>query len=232
MADIFISYAREDRECARVLAETLQRRGSTVWWDREMYAGEDFEEVIEREIENARAMIVLWSASSVRSHFVKAEATRALEMSKLLPVRIDDARLPLRFINLHTTDLSPWLAPSKGGGRVRPGSEAVNDAIRSLFRDLDHRFANHPSMQQPSMEARVAGEPVADRSPAMRQEPAAPSPPIEFRWDERQHRKSYDTFGIVEDNDVVVVKMPPQLRDDPGGTRTLIRKGLVVPKPV
>jgi hypothetical protein len=62
--------------------------------------------------------------------------------------------------------------------------------------------------------------------------PPAPPPAIEFRWDERRHRKSYETFGIVEDDDWVVVKTPPVLRDDAGATPTVVKKGLVVAKPV
>ncbi|HEY4919176.1 MAG TPA: toll/interleukin-1 receptor domain-containing protein [Xanthobacteraceae bacterium] len=226
MADIFISYARGDRECARVLAQSLEQRGWTVWWDREVHAGEDFEEVIEREIDNARATIVLWSESSVKSRFVKAEATRALGLNKLLPVRIDNAPLPLRFTNIHTTDLSAWLAPSKSGGRIRGSSEAARNAAELLVRDLKHHFA-----VRPSVEPEDATEGADDRPPEPRQQPTARAPANEFRWDERQHGKTFDTFGIVEDDDWVVVKMPPQLRDDVGGTRTVVKKGLVAPKP-
>jgi len=227
MADIFISYAREDRECARVLAKTLEHRGWTVWWDRHVHSGEDFEEVIEREIDNARAMIVIWSASSVKSRFVKAEATRALGLKKLLPVQIDNAPLPLRFTNIHTTDLSQWLAPSKTGGRVRGSSEAADNATELLVRDLKHHFATQLSGEQQS-ETTYAKV----RSPEPRDQQGQLAPAIEFRWDERQHRKSYETFGIVEDDDWVVVKVPPQLRADASGIATVVKKGLVAPKPM
>ena len=33
MADVFVSYKREDRSLARQLVRTLQERGFTVWWD-------------------------------------------------------------------------------------------------------------------------------------------------------------------------------------------------------
>ena len=39
---------------------------------------------------------------------MRAEAAFAQENSKLFPVRLDDAPLPLRFIHVHTLDLSGW----------------------------------------------------------------------------------------------------------------------------
>ena len=42
--DIFISYAREDRERVRLVAEELASRGYTVWWDTTgLRGGEDYE---------------------------------------------------------------------------------------------------------------------------------------------------------------------------------------------
>jgi len=43
MADIFISYASEDRQRAGALAETLGARGWSVWWDREIPLGQSFD---------------------------------------------------------------------------------------------------------------------------------------------------------------------------------------------
>jgi TIR domain len=39
MADIFLSYANEDRESARAVAGLLESAGCTVWWDRRIPAG-------------------------------------------------------------------------------------------------------------------------------------------------------------------------------------------------
>lgn len=53
MADVFISYAREDRARAKRLAGALEARGLSVWWDREILAGQAFDEVIEAELRKA-----------------------------------------------------------------------------------------------------------------------------------------------------------------------------------
>jgi TIR domain len=34
MADLFISYSREDQEIARRFAEGLEREGFSVWWEQ------------------------------------------------------------------------------------------------------------------------------------------------------------------------------------------------------
>ncbi|HEU5284393.1 MAG TPA: toll/interleukin-1 receptor domain-containing protein, partial [Burkholderiales bacterium] len=64
MADIFISYASPDRETARTLAERLGELGHSVWWDRTIPPGRQFDEVIQEALHAARCVIVLWSAQS------------------------------------------------------------------------------------------------------------------------------------------------------------------------
>jgi hypothetical protein len=40
MADIFISYKREEQPVAKKLADALQKKGWSVWWDPEVRACE------------------------------------------------------------------------------------------------------------------------------------------------------------------------------------------------
>ena len=40
MSDIFLSYASEDRERVRPVAEALGRQGWEVWWDRDIPPGQ------------------------------------------------------------------------------------------------------------------------------------------------------------------------------------------------
>ncbi|APW38025.1 hypothetical protein RD110_13160 [Rhodoferax koreense] len=108
IADVFLSYAHDDRPTARRLAEALQAQGVKVWWDRHLAAGSEFAQEIESRLQTARVVIGLWSAESVRSAFVRDECGRALRAGKLLPLRIAAVDLPLGFGQSHTLDLIDW----------------------------------------------------------------------------------------------------------------------------
>jgi hypothetical protein len=94
MADIFVSYARLDREIAQRLATALEGHGWSVWWDRRLHSGQAFDRIIEEAISAARAVVVLWSKNSVGSDWVRAEAAYGLETNKLVPAQIDSATPP------------------------------------------------------------------------------------------------------------------------------------------
>lgn len=65
MADVFVSYAREDRGKVVPFVSLLEAQGWTVWWDREINPGVSFSRVIEREIALVKCVIVFWSRHSV-----------------------------------------------------------------------------------------------------------------------------------------------------------------------
>jgi TolB-like protein len=108
MADIFISYARPDRDKIERLAEALEARGLSLWWDRQIGGGAEFSRIIETELGTAKTVIVAWSADSLASHWVRDEAEFARGAHKLLPVSLDGVLPPLGFRQLHAIDFSNW----------------------------------------------------------------------------------------------------------------------------
>ena len=106
MADIFLSYAREDVDAARALAAGLENQGCSVWWDRKIRGGTEFSSEIEDALAAAVAIIVLWSKSSLRSHWVRDEAAFGRDTGKLIPVTIDGSEPPLGFRQFHTLSLT------------------------------------------------------------------------------------------------------------------------------
>jgi hypothetical protein len=53
MAEIFLSYAKEDRDVARKLSSMLEHAGWSVWWDRRIPAGRTGHDVLEEALLNA-----------------------------------------------------------------------------------------------------------------------------------------------------------------------------------
>ncbi|NNE37244.1 MAG: toll/interleukin-1 receptor domain-containing protein, partial [Gammaproteobacteria bacterium] len=70
MADLFISYARKDREVVQSLVALLEGFGFSVWWDHHIAGGHAFAGKIEQELNAATAVIVVWSETSVQSDWV------------------------------------------------------------------------------------------------------------------------------------------------------------------
>lgn len=104
MADIFISYAREDTARVERLAGALEGAGYSVWWDRQVHSGVSFAREIERELHAARAVIVGWSAQANESDWVKDEAAHARDHGKLFPICFDAVEAPLGFRQLQRID--------------------------------------------------------------------------------------------------------------------------------
>jgi len=125
MSDVFISYANRDRERAREIASALMARGWSVWWDRNIKAGQAFDEVIERELETANNVVVLWSEASVSSEWVKNEAAVAVQRRVLVPVLLDDVKIPLEFRRKQTADLIGW-----DGDPSHRGLQALVEALQ------------------------------------------------------------------------------------------------------
>ena len=102
MADLFLSYAHQDTKRAQMVAKLLEEAGLTVWWDRRMVAGDKIHDVVDEQIEKAKAVIVLWSPFSVKSDWVRGEAQTAHELAKLVPIKIAECKVPINYRGIHT----------------------------------------------------------------------------------------------------------------------------------
>lgn len=119
MADIFVSYKSADRPRAETLKSWFESAGWSVWIDRGIEVGEEFEARIERELESARLIAVVWSAEARRSDWVQREAEFALRNDKLL--QIHGTGLPLLdpYNKIQAVRMQSWSGESSHSERVR-----------------------------------------------------------------------------------------------------------------
>jgi TIR domain-containing protein len=108
MADIFLSYANADRERINPLVKILEEWGWSVWWDRKIPPGKTWHQVIQRAIDEAKCVVVVWSHLSIQSDWVITEAEEGKDRQVLIPVLIDDVKAPLAFRRIQAARLIGW----------------------------------------------------------------------------------------------------------------------------
>jgi hypothetical protein len=153
LADVFVSYARDDRSRVAAVARVLEASRFSVYWDRHLPAGQRWRQHLKDEIDKARCVIVVWSTTSVDSDWVLDEAERGRE--KLLPVRIDSVELPIGFGQIQSLDLRGW------------GGEHAGDLEHQLVKSVATFLEG------------IASPPVAlDHEPTVTEPPPAVSAPV------------------------------------------------------
>ena len=143
MSDIFISYKREDVAIAKLLAGELERQGLSVWWDPRILPGERFAQIIKKELDKAKCIIVLWSKWSVESDWVLDEAEIGKQRGILMPAWIDNVEIPLGFKGIQTASLIDW-----NGRSPHAGFDQLLEAVRSTL----HEAESKPSLKETSDE--------------------------------------------------------------------------------
>lgn len=124
MADIFLSYAREDDARAAAVARVLGELGWSVFWDRKVVPGTTWDDVLQQELTVASCVVVLWSRASVKSQWVRTEASHGHKRGILVPARLDDIDPPLQFQLLEAAQLHDW-----ADGPNHPEFEALTEGV-------------------------------------------------------------------------------------------------------
>tara|TARA_R110000787_G_scaffold3868_4_gene14803 strand:+ start:11237 stop:12946 length:1710 start_codon:yes stop_codon:yes gene_type:complete len=156
MASVFLSYSRVDRPKAQQVAAALEEEGLTVWWDKVLKAGQTYDEVTEGMLRQADVVVVLWSTVSVKSRWVRAEATLGERYSAVVPAMIEEADRPILFELTQTADLIGW-----DGDRTE---QRWNDFVTDLRHAITRKAAK-------ATEQAVTARPAAGSASA----PAAPA---------------------------------------------------------
>ena len=166
MSRIFLSYARDDVDAARQLAEGLSQAGHDVWWDHNLHGGSRFDTEIDRALKNAEAVVVLWSEASVGSAWVKDEAGEGRDSGRLVPVSIGSAKPPLGFRQFQTIDLGVW----DGHGRPQALDELLDGIGRTCGSDARQEKPSASETAKPRITASICVLPFVNMSGEPEQE--------------------------------------------------------------
>lgn len=146
---IFLSYARADRAWAQRLIAALCPNGSEdrfeIWWDALLEGGQNFLPATEAALTGADAVVVLWSRTSIDSHWVRDEATSGRDRRRLVPISIDGTMAPLGFRQFQLIDMSAW--------NGAPDVADVHKVIRAI-----HTVAGAPAPVLPSAAPTPSGQ--------------------------------------------------------------------------
>lgn len=151
MVDVFISYSRSDRAMVAMLARAVEAEGYEVWWDAELPPHQSYGEVITGKIEGARAAIVVWSATAVKSEWVRAEADMARHLRKLVQTTIDDATPPLPFNQIQYAEIGDWR-----GEADHPGWRKVKRSLAELCGPATEDASQRPVAPPPAPRSAAA----------------------------------------------------------------------------
>ncbi|WAT17009.1 TIR domain-containing protein [Aurantiacibacter sp. MUD11] len=106
--EVFVSYSRADQKQAMQVIKLLQDAGLNVWWDGELKPGSQYLDSTEEALESAKAVVVLWTQTSIASNWVRDEAMSGRDRNCLVPVSLDGSMAPLGFRQIQAIDFSGW----------------------------------------------------------------------------------------------------------------------------
>ncbi len=155
MAEVFLSYAREDRARAEQVAQGLAAAGIDVFWDSEIPPGQTWADYIENKLAQCKALIVLWSEHSTKSQWVREEARLGRDKGVLIPAMIDASQAPFGFGEVQGANLADW-----NGDAEHPNWRRFVEAVRSAA------AREAPPRVQPAMSAPPRAASSAPSTPA------------------------------------------------------------------
>ena len=128
---VFLSYSRDDQKRALPIIRLLESHGYSVWWDGMLEGGERFARTTDAALERAKAVVVLWSKTSIGSHWVHDEATQGRDRRCLVPISIDGSQPPLGFRQFQVIHAA---------ATIKPDSPEMNGMLRAVAALHDRPF--------------------------------------------------------------------------------------------
>jgi hypothetical protein len=118
MSGVFLSYSRTDRALAERVVAALRAVGVDVWWDQDM-PGVDWQQELERQVNELSALVVIWTPASTNSEYVRDEARLALSRHKLVNALCGVPAPPFPFDRINGLPIDDWNGRDSHGGWSR-----------------------------------------------------------------------------------------------------------------
>jgi hypothetical protein len=106
VADVFLSYTHSDERIAERLAHRLGESGWSTWWDRQLLSGDNYRTEIQRQLDDARCVVVLWSKAALASRWVNDEAEAGVNTGRLVQIVFEGLEPPLGFRSVQYVEMS------------------------------------------------------------------------------------------------------------------------------
>lgn len=191
MADVFLSYKREDQPIARAVANDLEAEGFSVFFDVSIEVGDSWDATIERELAAARAVVVLWSPRSRESKWVRREAREGTARHILCPAMVVNCKVPLEFSDVQTASLVGRRSGDRLHAEWRRLCEAISRCVGKKARGATTLAATPPSTD-PVGDAIKWGHGIASGLTAQAQGPSPQGlPPV------KQHVRKPWVVGLA-----------------------------------
>lgn len=165
MSDIFISYSSEDKSRVQDLARALEQKGWSVWWDRRIPVGRSYADVIEEALDASKAVVVVWTSTSVKSQWVKNEALEGLNRRALFPVMLEAVKIPLEFRHVQAARLMDWQPEQE-----HAGFDQFIDDLTGVIRAHSNAVIQPPPVTQSQATPHAPHAPYAPSLPTIEAE--------------------------------------------------------------
>lgn len=140
LPDVFIAFATANRDRARLVKTRLEEKyGYRVWWHEDIQCGSEWHSELDRVVGEAACIVVLWSAESLRSDWVRHEASQAIALRRYVPAKIAAIEIPRPFDPIQAADLSDWSGQPDHPGLVSLAQQIGKTVPRPRWRRFRHK---------------------------------------------------------------------------------------------
>jgi hypothetical protein len=147
----FLSYAREDKERVRDIAEILIQAGHDPWFDDALLPGQDWKQKLSQAIHECDSFIYILSPESVESEWCQWEFKEAVKQGKpIIPIMLRQTKLPRSLSKIQFVDFTGDTFSAKSVAKLMGGLTEIAVNITAQVSAPESPKGNPPQEQPPN----------------------------------------------------------------------------------